>query len=153
MMWPLSLLKRLLSSGTQARPVRSGISGITKQSKTSSTGSISVSAKSAVSHSKVPGEKGSTALLSARLVASASGIRVTTVTRTAPSDVGCITVDDGESFCLANGAVVHNCYDALRYGVMRRRRNPNVDDVPEVPAQSDAEVSADGISFAVDWDR
>ena len=47
-----------------------------------------------------------------------------------------------------------HAYDALRYGVMRRRRNPNKDEERgEINTESDAEIGDDEISFAVDFNR
>ena len=43
--------------------------------------------------------------------------------------------------------------DALRYGIMRRRRNPNKDDIRDERTESDAEITDDGITFEVDFDR
>jgi hypothetical protein len=36
------------------------------------------------------------------------------------ADVYCLTVPDTGNFALANGVVVANCADALRYGMMAR---------------------------------
>jgi len=43
----------------------------------------------------------------------ALGASVTSLNQQA--DVWCLTVPDAECFSLANGAIVHNCADALRY--------------------------------------
>jgi hypothetical protein len=50
-------------------------------------------------------------------------------------DVWCLTVPEVEHFSLANGAVVHNCADAFRYGAMfrgRRPRDPSVKTYPDL---------------------
>jgi hypothetical protein len=43
------------------------------------------------------------------------------VGRAEPADVYCLTIPIVEHFCLASGAVVHNCMDAARYAVMSTR--------------------------------
>ena len=40
-------------------------------------------------------------------------------------------------------------WDALRYGVMRKRRSPNKDDVTEQKIQSGAVIGSNSISFDV----
>lgn len=55
---------------------------------------------------------------------SANGIRVIRVEQAGRGDTGCITVMERHNFALANGVIVANCWDSTRYGIMRRRRNP-----------------------------
>lgn len=35
------------------------------------------------------------------------------------------------NFALANGVIVANCWDATRYGIMRRRRNPDAEQISD----------------------
>lgn len=46
------------------------------------------------------------------------GVEVKTLVSTFPEDVYCFNVPNFESFALENGTIVHNCLDALRYGIM-----------------------------------
>ena len=45
--------------------------------------------------------------------------KVCRVQSASKSDVYCLTVPETEAFAVESGAVVHNCMDALRYGVMK----------------------------------
>ena len=136
-------------NGIEAKKEESGTKSTTSETKKSCIASERLSAKNAgKSLNQLKAQ--SSARLCAKPETSESVIRVTTVTKTdEKADVGCITVPNGESFCLANGAVVHNCWDALRYGVMRKRRAPNRDDAAEQKIQSGAKIGSTSISFDV----
>lgn len=143
---PLNTRKR----GMAQMKVGSGIKNTTKKQSKTSTRSSLVNVKSAVVSSNLQGAKANIAGQYVGPEISDSIILVTSVESAGKASVGCITVQDGESFCLANGSVAHNCWDALRYGVMRKRRAPNKDDRPAFIAESEANVGDGFISFDVD---
>lgn len=47
-------------------------------------------------------------------------------------DVYCLAVDDLHSFALANGVIVHNCYEEVRYFCMSRPMKPRVRIKPDL---------------------
>ena len=135
-------------NGTDQTKGANGTKPTMNETKTNCTRFFTLFAKCAEKSSSQLVEE-SIAPKSARLAPSESVTRVMTVERAQNADVGCITVPDGESFCLANGVVVHNCWDALRYGVMRKRRAPNKDEVNELQVQSSAVLGSNSMTIDV----
>jgi len=45
--------------------------------------------------------------------------KVCRVQSASKSDVYCLTVPETEAFAVESGVVVHNCMDALRYGILK----------------------------------
>ena len=75
----------------------------------------------------------SPALVSA--LASGAGTRAVAVLRVEEAgsgDVYCLAVDDLHSFALANGVIVHNCYEEVRYFCMSRPMKPRVRIKPDL---------------------
>lgn len=50
-----------------------------------------------------------------------AGLKVVSVTPSGREDVYCMTVDGPNAFALANGVIVHNCYDETRYRLGLKR--------------------------------
>lgn len=53
------------------------------------------------------------------------------------------------NFALANGVIVANCWDATRYGVMRRRRNPDEEQKSADPEEGTYKSSDDTFTMRV----
>jgi hypothetical protein len=114
-------------TGTGPMMAASGTASTTKTTaRTCCTPSSSCSANNAAVNSSA-GQSPSFAALPAKPKTFASGIRVIRVEPAGRGDTGCITVMERHNFALANGAIVSNCWDATRYGIMRRRRNPDAE--------------------------
>lgn len=46
-------------------------------------------------------------------------VQVVSVEKVPNEDVYCLIADNTHSFALSNGVIVHNCYDAVRYRVLK----------------------------------
>ena len=128
----------------QRKPQKTGTSQ--KQGANGTASTITTTAKTCCMPSKPcnasnvevslsAGQWPSSALQPAKPETFAKGIRVIRVEPAGRGDTGCITVMERHNFALANGVIVANCWDATRYGVMRRRRNPDeqISGDPEEP--------------------
>ena len=119
------LQRKPQKTGTSQKQGANGTaSTITTTAKTCSTPSKPCNASNAEA-SLSAGQWPSSALQPAKPETFAKGIRVIRVEPAGRGDTGCITVMERHNFALANGAIVANCWDATRYGIMRRRRAPD----------------------------
>lgn len=147
---PWLLQQNTQKPGTPLKKDGNGTKSIIREQKKTCTKSTNASAQSAVRSLNLLGEKGNIAATAVKQQLFGDVILVTSVENVGTADVGCISVPDGESFCLFNGAIAHNCWDALRYSVMRKRRAPNKDDHEAFRPDSEAEIGDGFISFDVD---